>query len=145
MMARTDAGIAVRRGSVLSAHRASRFPLEQKAFMLRNTITAVSVWKFGCLSANTDAFRSLKEFQCARLCVGLLGRWMQYVYLICLWFSLPLSIWLSSGWVGLFVQWRAICGVSCLAEQNLPRRENLSAGIGCLVREGFCAADAHPL
>ncbi len=95
--------------------------------MLRHTFTAVSVWRFDFLSANTDAFWSSTGFQGVRLCVGLLGRWLQHFYLICLWFSLPLSIWLSSGWVGLFVQWRAICGVSCLAKQNL------------------CAVDAPPV
>jgi hypothetical protein len=99
--------------------------------MLRNTIAAVSVRKVDFLCVNTDAFWSSKE--CARLCLGQLGRWMQHFqwmqhfHLICLWFSLPLSIWLSSGWFGLLVHWRAICGVSCLAEQNLPRHEAFRA------------------
>jgi hypothetical protein len=30
----------------------------------------------------------------------------------CLWFSLPLSVWFSSGWIGLFFYWRTL---SCAA------------------------------
>jgi hypothetical protein len=30
-----------------------------------------------------------------------------------LWFSLPLSVWLSSGWIGLIFHWRAITAMAC--------------------------------
>ncbi|HMG87145.1 MAG TPA: hypothetical protein VK574_15535 [Terracidiphilus sp.] len=33
-----------------------------------------------------------------------------------LWFSLPLSIWLSTGWVGLIFHWQAIARRACQAE-----------------------------
>jgi hypothetical protein len=33
-----------------------------------------------------------------------------------LWFSLPLSIWLSTGWVGLIFHWQAIAKRTCQAE-----------------------------
>jgi hypothetical protein len=33
-------------------------------------------------------------------------RWIFSFY--CLWFSLPLSVWFSSGWIGLFFYWRAL-------------------------------------
>jgi len=33
-----------------------------------------------------------------------------------LWFSLPLSIWLSTGWIGLIFHWQAIAGRACQAE-----------------------------
>ena len=29
-----------------------------------------------------------------------------------LWFSLPLSVWLSSGWIGLIFHWRAITAMA---------------------------------
>jgi hypothetical protein len=37
-------------------------------------------------------------------------RWTFKFY--CFWFSLPLTVWFSSGWIGLFVYWRAL---SCTA------------------------------
>jgi len=43
------------------------------------------------------------------------GRWICTCY--CLWFSLPLSIWLSSGWIGLLFYWQALSGVACLVEK----------------------------
>jgi hypothetical protein len=33
-----------------------------------------------------------------------------------LWFSLPLSIWLSTGWVGLIFHWQAIARMACQTE-----------------------------
>jgi len=50
-----------------------------------------------------------------------------------LWFSLPLSIWLTTGWVGLIFHWRAISELVCQME-NAPR--------GCDAR---CAAICHRL
>ncbi len=35
----------------------------------------------------------------------------------CLWFSLPLSIWLSMGWVGLIFHWQAISIAACRMER----------------------------
>jgi len=37
-----------------------------------------------------------------------------------LWFSLPLVIWLSSGWIGLIAHWQAPAGVACLLEKARP-------------------------
>ncbi len=36
--------------------------------------------------------------------------------LYCLWFSLPLSVWFASGWIGLFVYWRALAGTARLLD-----------------------------
>jgi|GEM_PF-6574644 len=30
-----------------------------------------------------------------------------------LWFSLPLSVWLSSGWIGVIFHWQAITAMAC--------------------------------
>jgi hypothetical protein len=46
----------------------------------------------------------------------------------CLWFSLPLSIWLSSGWIGLLLYWRALSGVACLVEGFTPKQRPACAG-----------------
>jgi hypothetical protein len=47
-------------------------------------------------------------------------RWIFTFY--CFWFSLPLSVWFSSGWIGLFFYWRALAGTARLIEllHNLP-------------------------
>jgi hypothetical protein len=42
-------------------------------------------------------------------------RWICSFY--CLWFSLPLSIWLSSGWIGLLLYWQVLSGAACLVEK----------------------------
>jgi hypothetical protein len=46
----------------------------------------------------------------------------------CLWFSLPFSVWLSTGWIGLFFYWRTLSGTARLLEiltrrPSLPRKE----------------------
>jgi len=35
-----------------------------------------------------------------------------------LWFSLPLSIWLTTGWVGLIFHWQAISKMACRMEKS---------------------------
>jgi hypothetical protein len=47
-------------------------------------------------------------------------RWFCSFY--CLWFSLPLSIWFSSGWIGLLFYWRTLSTVACLVEKFTGRR-----------------------
>ena len=41
-------------------------------------------------------------------------RWNFTFY--CLWFSLPLSVWSSSGWIGLLFYWRVLSGATRLME-----------------------------
>ena len=40
------------------------------------------------------------------------------------WISLPIAIWLSSGWVGLLMQWQSIAGPNDIRERSTP--SNLS-------------------
>lgn len=54
------------------------------------------------------------------------GRWICSFY--CLWFSLPLSIWLSSGWIGLFLYWRALSGTARLLERLIGKPKLALAG-----------------
>jgi hypothetical protein len=49
------------------------------------------------------------------------GRWICTFY--CLWFSLPLSIWLSSGWFGLLFYWQALSGAACLLGKLTGKQE----------------------
>jgi hypothetical protein len=54
------------------------------------------------------------------------ARWLCSFY--CLWFSLPLSVWLSSGWFGLLLYWQALSGVACLVEiaEKFTRKPSLA-------------------
>jgi hypothetical protein len=57
-------------------------------------------------------------------------RWICWFY--CLWFSLPLSIWLSNGSIGLLLYWQALLGVACLRERLTGRQGPAFAGAhGC--------------
>jgi hypothetical protein len=47
-------------------------------------------------------------------------RFMDGFYCLSLCLSLPLVIWLSSGWIGLLAHWQALAGVACLLEKVKP-------------------------
>jgi hypothetical protein len=49
---------------------------------------------------------------------------MDCFFCLSLWFSLPLSIWLSSGWVGLLLNWQALSGAACLLEKITCKQES---------------------
>jgi len=51
-----------------------------------------------------------------------LGRIMGFVYCLSLWFSLPLAILASSGWIGLLAHWQAISGAACIFQKSAPER-----------------------
>ena len=59
-----------------------------------------------------------------------------------LWFSLPLSIWLSTGWIGLIFHWRAnskmVCQVENAPQDAAPRGEQY---VGPLMFEMTCAPE----
>jgi hypothetical protein len=44
--------------------------------------------------------------------------WLYCLSDFSLWFSLPLSIWLSTGWVGLIFQWHSIARTACHVESS---------------------------
>ena len=77
------------------------------------------VWQVSHLSAAKNERSGLFE----RLRHGRSG--LVAEMLICftdvsLWFSLPLTIWLTTGWVGLIFHWRAISKMVCQME-NAPQ------------------------
>jgi hypothetical protein len=53
------------------------------------------------------------------------GRWISTCY--CLWFSLPLSLWLATGQPGLVLYWQALSGLACLVEK-FKRNPHLAIG-----------------
>ncbi|MGA7343418.1 MAG: hypothetical protein WBE72_13210 [Terracidiphilus sp.] len=70
-------------------------------------------------------------------------RWLCSFY--CLWFSLPLSIWLSSGWFGLLLYWQTLSGAACLVERFSRGQRLALAAIGARNAEAACAADPRVL
>ena len=47
-------------------------------------------------------------------------RFTESFYCLSLWLSLPLFIWLNSGWIGLLAHWQALAGVAFLLERMRP-------------------------
>lgn len=68
-----------------------------------------------------DASMALDSPVSRRIGANIPGRWICAFY--CLWFSLPLSIWLSSGWIGLLLYWQALAGTACLLEKLTAKRK----------------------
>ena len=56
----------------------------------------------------------------------------------CLWFSLPLSIWLSSGWFGLLLYWQALSGTACLLEKFTRRQKMVLIGTEACKGDAAC-------
>ncbi len=57
--------------------------------------------------------------------------------LYCSWFSLPLSVWLSTGSVGLSLYWQALSAAACLVEMLTPnqRPASLPIAVGKITAE----------
>src|SRR5579863_2507664 len=51
-----------------------------------------------------------------RLRKSVVAAWMVCFSDFSLWFSLPMSIWLSTGWIGLIFHWQAIARRACQME-----------------------------
>jgi hypothetical protein len=66
------------------------------------------------------------------------ARWICMFY--CLWFSLPLSIWLSSGWIGLLLYWQALSDAACLVEKFTGKQRPAYAGADLSDGDVSCSA-----
>ena len=62
------------------------------------------------------------------------SRLMESVYCLSLWLSLPLAIWLSSGWMGLLAHWQAISATVCIFQESAPQPATELPGNPCLDR-----------
>jgi hypothetical protein len=68
------------------------------------------------------------------------GRWISTFY--CHWFSLPLSIWLSSGSIGLFLYWQALSSAACLVEKFSRKQPPVFAAIAAGVTNAeYCPVE----
>jgi hypothetical protein len=61
--------------------------------------------------------------------------------LCCLWFSIPLSFWLSSGQIGLTLYWQVLSRVTCLAEMFTHKQRPAETAVAA----GKLAAEFCPL
>jgi hypothetical protein len=57
---------------------------------------------------------------------------MDSVRCLSLWFSLPLAIWLSSGWIGLLSHWQAIFVAADIFQKSKPEPATKFPGNRCL-------------
>jgi hypothetical protein len=92
----------------------------------RFVVSALTVWGLtGLLTAEVgprDTSVSLRP----EAGNSFLGRLTGRFYCLSLWFSLPLAIWLSSGWIGLILNWQALSGAACLLGRIGPDRTQSS-------------------
>jgi len=83
----------------------------------RFVLSALAIWRVTHLLAEEDGPWDLIARLRARLGSGVLGRLMDCFYCLSVWVSLPLAIWLSSGWIALLIHWQALSGAACLLER----------------------------
>ncbi len=83
----------------------------------RFVLCALAIWRVTHLLAEEDGPWDLIAHLRGWLGSNILGRLMDCFYCLSLWISLPLAIWLSSGWIGLLIHWQALSGAACLLEK----------------------------
>jgi hypothetical protein len=99
---------------------------------------SISIWCFTCftlvaatlassrftsLLVETDGPLDLNMRFSIRISARFIGRTMDWVCCLSLWLSLPVSIWLSTGWIGLFLHWEALSRATCLLERLTRKRK----------------------
>jgi hypothetical protein len=86
--------------------------MDENNSIRRFVLPVLAGWRLTQLFAEEDS--SWYRIECPRkkLDIGYLGRLRNCFYCLNLWFSLPLAIWLSSGWIGLLLQWQALAGAA---------------------------------
>lgn len=67
------------------------------------------------------------------------SRWSVSCRFYCLWFSLPLSIWLTSGWIGLLFYWQVLSGAACLLERLTGKQKPARASVQSSDGDAICS------
>lgn len=98
--------------------------------------TFSEVWRLTHLYAGDGGPRELL----VRISSSIAERLMNCIYCLSLWFSHPLAIWLSTGWVGLLLHWQALCGSACRMEKSARRRSQVWCGMRSRKEKTQCAA-----
>ena len=113
----------------------------------RFTLSTLAIWRLTHLVAEEDGPWDLLVHFRAKLGNSVFGRLMDCFYCLSLWFSLPLSIWLASGWIGLILHWQALSGAACLLQRVTQKREPFFTGSGAASQgDATCAvvkSEAH--
>ena len=84
--------------------------------ILSATEFAPAGWQVRRLTSAEHAGSDLFERLRLKLCSTAAARMMVCFTDFSLWFSLPLSIWLTTGWIGLIFHWQAISKMACQVE-----------------------------
>ena len=112
----------------------------------RFCLAALAVWRITHLLAEEDGpWDSIANLR-QRLGASIFGRLMDCFYCLSLWVSLPFAVWLSDGWLVLFVHWQALSGATCLFQRMTEKPEPVSNGIEAIGGELPCAvvrSEAH--
>ena len=113
--------------------------MNDRTAIWRFILSALAVWRLTHLLAEEDGPWDLIARLRSKLGAGLLGRLMDCFFCLSLWISLPLAIWLSSGWIGLLLHWQALSGAACLLEKITGRHETAFSQIPLLEGDTRCA------
>lgn len=105
----------------------------------RFILSALAVWRVTHLFAEEDGPGDLIVRVRSRLGTGFFGRLMDCFFCLSLWISLPLAVWLSSGWIGLLLHWQALSGAACLLEKFSRGREPEFSPLSPIAGETPCA------
>ena len=103
-------------------------------------LSTLAVWRLTHRFAEKDVPWGLTGRLHGRPGASLLGRLLDFCNCLFLWLSLPLAIWLSSGWIGLLLQWQALSGAACLLEKITHIQEPVFFRIQSLRGDTVCAA-----
>jgi len=112
----------------------------------RFTLSTLAIWRLTHLVAEEDGPWDLIVRLRMKLGNNVSGRLMDCFYCLSLWFSLPLSIWLASGWIGLLLHWQALSGAACLLQRITQKRAPSLTGSADLQGDATCAvvkSEAH--
>lgn len=113
--------------------------MNESASIWRFILSSLAVWRLTHLIAEEDGPWDMIVRIRGKLGTGLLGSLMDCFYCLSFWLSLPMAIWLSSGWAGLFLQWQALAGAACLLEKMTGRGEPAFSPIQLPEGETPCA------
>ena len=97
--------------------------IESTKTLSATTEFAPAGWQVRRLTSAEDASSGLFERLRLKLCSTGAARMMVCFTDFSLWFSLPLSIWLTTGWIGLIFHWQAISKMVCQVENASRERK----------------------
>lgn len=129
-------------GSVCSPKNWSRNPMIDSSKILSVAEFAPTGWQVSHFTAAEHGRSDLLEQPRQELGSSFVAKMMICFTDFSLWFSLPLSIWLTTGLVGLIFHWQAISKTVCQMENASPDAKP-GAAIRRLRVDTTCAAETR--